>query len=90
MTRETRAWLLQALGALGSSTDVPLIAEYLNSSDMASAMAATAALEELTGISFGPHPNGPSGYPPADMLAARKWWKSHEAVWPHCDDCHYK
>ena len=89
-TWQTRAWLLQALGALGSSTDVPLVAEYLNSSDMASAMAATAALEELTGISFGPHPNGPSGYPPADMLAARKWWKSHEAAWPHCDDCHYK
>jgi HEAT repeats len=89
-TWQTRAWLLQTLGALGSSTDVPLIAGYLSSSDMASAMAATAALEELTGISFGPHPNGPFGYPPPDMLAAREWWKSHEAVWPHCDDCHYR
>jgi hypothetical protein len=90
-TWQTRAWLLQALGALGSSTDVPLIARYLSSSDMASAMAATNALEELTGISFGPHPDGPFGYPPpADVLAAREWWKSHEAGWPHCDDCHYK
>ena len=89
-TWQTRAWLLQALGALGSSADVPLVAGYLNSSDMASATAATAALEELTGINFGPHPNGPSGYPPADMLAARKWWKYHEVAWPHCDDCHYK
>jgi HEAT repeat protein len=89
-TWQTRAWLLQALGALGGPDDVPLIAEYLNSSDKASAMAATAALEELTGISFGPQLNGPSSYPTASMLAARKWWSSHEAVWPDCDDCRYK
>jgi hypothetical protein len=89
-TWQTRTWLLQALGALGSSSDVPLIAGYLNSSDMASAMAATAALEELTGISFGLHREGPSGYPTAEMLAARDWWKSHKAAWPSCDDCHYR
>ena len=28
-TWQTRAWLLQALGALGNSTDVPLVAGYL-------------------------------------------------------------
>jgi hypothetical protein len=87
---QTRAWLLQALGALGNSTDVPLVAGYLNRSDMAGAMAAAEALAELTGISFGPPPNGPFGYPPADLRAAREWWKSHEAVWPHCDDCRLK
>ena len=49
---QTRAWLLQALGALGNSTDVPLVAGYLNGSDMAGAMAAAQALAELTGISL--------------------------------------
>jgi HEAT repeat protein len=89
-TWQTRAWLLQALGALGSPSDVPLIAGYLNSTDKASAMAATNALQELTGVSFGPAPNGPSGYPPANMLSARAWWNSHEELWPRCDDCHYR
>jgi hypothetical protein len=89
-TWQTRSWLLQALGALGNPTDVPLVAGYLNNSDEASAMAATSALQELTGVSFGPHPNGPSGYPPPDMLAARAWWNSHEQFWPHCDDCHFR
>jgi hypothetical protein len=54
---QTRSWLLQVLGALGSPTDVPLIAGYPNSSDMASAMAAISAFHELAGVSFGPHPN---------------------------------
>lgn len=89
-TWQTRAWLLQALGELGSSTDVPLIAGYLNSTDMASAMSAAQALEELTGVNFGPPPNGPAGYPPPDLQAARKWWTSHEPEWPRCDDCNYK
>jgi HEAT repeats len=89
-TRQTRAWLLQALGALGTATDVPLIADYLNSSDKSSAMVASDALEDLVGVSFGPHPSGPFGYPPPNLLIAREWWKSHKADWPHCDDCHFK
>jgi hypothetical protein len=89
-TWQTRAWLLQALGGLGSSTDVPLIAGYLDSADMASAISAAHALEELTGVNFGPAPNGPAGYPPPDLQAARKWWNSHEPEWPRCDDCNYK
>jgi HEAT repeat protein len=89
-TWQTRAWLLQALGDLGSSTDVPLIAGYLNSTDKASAISAAHALEELTGVNFGPPPNGIAGYPPSDLQAARKWWTSHEPEWPRCDDCNYK
>ncbi len=63
---------------------------YLNSTDMASAMSAAQALEELTGVNFGPPPNGLAGYPPPDLQAARKWWTSHEPEWPRCDDCNYK
>ena len=87
-TGQTRAWLIQALGTLGSAADVPLIAGYLD--EMSSAMAATEAIQELAGVSFGPRTLGLSGYPPPETLAARAWWKSHKDEWPHCDDCHPK
>ena len=89
-TGQTRSWLLQALGALGSDSDVPLIAGYLDSSDPASAMtamAATYALEELAGVSFGPHVTGPTALPGPETLVARSWWASHKEQWPRCDDC---
>ena len=87
-TGQTRAWLIQALGTLGSAADVPLIAGYLD--EMMSDMAATEAIQELAGVSFGPRTLGLSGYPPPETLAARAWWKSHKDEWPHCDDCHPK
>jgi hypothetical protein len=85
---QTRAWLIQALGTLGSTPDVPLIAGYLE--EMGSDMAATEAIQELAGVSFGPRTRGLSGYPPLETLAARAWWKSHKDDWPHCADCHPK
>ena len=87
-TGQTRAWLIQALGTLGSAADVPLIAGYLD--EMMSDMAATEAIQELAGASFGPRTLGLSGYPPPETLAARAWWKSHKDEWPHCDDCYPK
>jgi HEAT repeat protein len=88
-TGQTRAWLIQALGTLGSAAeDVPLIAGYLD--EMMSDMAAAEAIQELTGVSFGPRTLGLSGYPTPETLAARAWWKSHKEEWPHCDQCHLK
>lgn len=88
-TGQTRAWLIQALGALGSAVDdVPLIAGYLD--EMMSDMAATEAIQELAGVSFGPRTLGLSGYPTPQTVAARVWWKSHKEEWPHCADCHPK
>jgi hypothetical protein len=87
-TGQTRAWLIQALGTLGSAADVTLIAGYLD--EMSSAMAATEAIQQLAGVSFGPRTLGLSGYPLPETLAARAWWKSHKNEWPHCDDCHPK
>jgi hypothetical protein len=87
-TGQTRAWLIQALGTLGSAADVPLIAGYLD--EAITDMAATEAIQELAGVSFGPRRLGLSGYPPPQTLAARAWWKSHKDEWPHCDDCHPK
>ncbi len=92
-TGQTRYWLIQALGALGGDGDAPLIAEYLDFSDIPGAMdaeAATYALEELAGVSFGPHATGASTVPPPETLAARAWWASHKALWPSCADCRRK
>jgi hypothetical protein len=87
-TGQTRDWLIQALGTLGSAADVPLIAGYLD--EMGSDMAAAEAIQELAGVSFGARPPGLTGYPPPETLAARAWWKSHKDKWPYCDDCHPK
>jgi HEAT repeat protein len=88
-TGQTRAWLIQALGTLGSAAaDVPLVAGYLD--EMMSDMAATEAIQELAGVSFGPRTLGLISYPPPETVAARAWWKSHKDGWPHCDDCHPK
>jgi HEAT repeat protein len=85
---QTRAWLIQALGRLGSTPDVPLIAGYLE--EMGSDMAATEAIQELAGVSFGRRTRGLFSYPPPETLAARAWWKSHQDDWPRCADCHPK
>lgn len=88
-TGQTRAWLIQALGALGSAVDdVPLVAGYLD--EMMSDMAATEAIQELTGVNFGPRTLGLSGYPTFQTDAARAWWKSHKEEWPRCADCRSK
>ena len=89
-TGQTRAWLLQALGALGTKRDVPLIAAYLDSSDRGSALMAPEALEQLAGLDFGPTPNGGEGFPSKRMQAARLWRQSHKESWPRCDDCKFR
>jgi hypothetical protein len=87
-TRQIRLWLIQALGTVGSPADVPFIAGYLD--EKMSDMAATEALQELVGVSFGPPTLGASALPTPETLAARAWWKSHKDAWPHCDDCRLK
>jgi len=84
-TAQTREWLIQALGKLGDPSDVPLIANYLDGreSDIAGE-----AIEDLTGVSFGPRPGPGLGSNPSPFaLTAREWWKAHKAAWPRCDDC---
>lgn len=87
---QTRDWLLQALGALGTKNDVPLIAAYLDSSDRGSALMATDALEQLAGLDFGPTHTGGDGFPTKRLQAARSWWQSHKESWPRCDDCAFR
>jgi len=83
---QTRDWLLRALGGVGSDSDVPWIASYLDGDGEAAAY----ALEELTGVKFGPHAMGASAIPGPEVLAARAWWASHKDQWPRCDDCRRK
>jgi hypothetical protein len=86
-TGQTRMWLIQALGWLGDTSDVPLLATYL--SEMGCDTVLPEAIGQLAGVSFGPHPrSGPVGCPTPQTLAVRDWWNSHKGAWPRCDDCH--
>jgi hypothetical protein len=85
---QTRAWLIQALGALGNASDVPLIARYLEDGSCESAPAL--AIAELTGVGFGFIHAGLGGCPTPVTVAARAWWQSHKDEWPRCDDCRFK
>jgi len=87
-TGQTRVWLIQALGHLGSAADVPLVAGFLD--EMMSGQMATEALQELTGVDFDIHHSGLSGIPSPETLRAQAWWKSHKDAWPRCDDCSRK
>lgn len=89
-TGQTRAWLLQAIGSVGDKRDVPLIAGFLDSPDWASSIIAADALEQLTGVNFGPRQYGPQSLPSPRTLKARAWWAQHRARWPSCNDCHFK
>jgi HEAT repeat protein len=84
-TGQTRIWLIQALGHLGSAADVPLIAGFLD--ETMSGQMATEALQELTGVNFGMPHLGLGSVPSPETLRAQAWWKSHKDAWPRCDDC---
>ena len=84
-TGQTRGWLLQALGALGTRDDVPFVGGYLDADYDAGP--ATDALQQLTGINFGYPRPGLNSSPPREALAARDWWHAHKDAWPRCDDC---
>jgi len=88
-TGQTRNWLIQALGYLGTAAmDVPLIAGYLD--DSMTSDAAGEAIQELTGVHLGARRPGLSSVPTRETLAARAWWLSHKDEWPRCDDCSRK
>jgi HEAT repeat protein len=84
-TGQTRGWLLQALGTLGTRDDVPFVGGYLDADYAAGP--ATDALQQLTGVNFGYPRSGLNSFPTHEALAARAWWHAHKDAWPHCDDC---
>jgi HEAT repeat protein len=75
---QTRCWLLDAIGDLGSRMDAAFIAKYLYGDDTASiglSLCAARSLAALTGEDFG-LPKGSGIFDPqAPVLKARKWWE---------------
>lgn len=76
---QTRMWVLQAIGELGSKKEVAFLARFLlkDPSDMVQ-MAAAQAIEHITGTDFGfPKRSGPSS-PEEGIKRAREWWDKHK------------
>jgi hypothetical protein len=85
-TGQTRIWLIQSLGHLGSAADVPFVAGFLD--ETMRGQMATEALQELTGVDFNIRRSGGLiSVPSPETLLAQAWWKSHKDAWPRCDDC---
>lgn len=75
---QTRIWVLQAIGELGSRTDVPFLAKRLDSGSQSEQEAAAHAIERITGVDFGfPRRDGFQDHSEfrAAMERARTWWK---------------
>jgi hypothetical protein len=75
---QTRMWVLQALGRLGSKRDVPFLAGYLEDPSQAVQAVAAQAMEQITGADFRfPKRSGPSS---ADegLRRAKAWWAEHK------------
>lgn len=73
---QTKMWLLQAVGKLGSKQNLKFLAGFLFSQKEKSSvsMSAAQAIEELTGQNFGfPKYSGPSS-PSIGVEKARIWW----------------
>ena len=80
---QTRCWVLQAIGTLGSKQDVPFLAKYLyDASDFVDRCAAQ-AVEEITGQDFGlPRQSGLTD-PRQGIDRARRWWETSKASFPN-------
>jgi HEAT repeats len=76
---QTRCWVLQAVGKLGSRSDLPFLAKYLYDPSIGVCMCAAQAIEVITGEDFGfPKREGPMNpYPPVET--ARRWWEKNKA-----------
>jgi HEAT repeat protein len=78
---QTRMWVFQEVGYLGSKDDVPFLAEHLYEENPASSMSAAQAIEKIMGIDFGfPKREGPSS-PEQGLKNARLWWAAHRSSW---------
>ncbi len=76
---QTRAWVLQAIGDLGSRTDVPFLAERLNSSTTEQ-LAAAQGIEKLAKVDFDfPKGQGLVSERPA-INRAQDWWEKNKSA----------
>jgi HEAT repeat protein len=79
---QTRVWIFQAIGDLGSKDDVSFLAGHLYNENLAASMSAAQAIERITGIDFGfPKQQGPSGIGEEGVKNARLWWEARKSSW---------
>lgn len=77
---QTRAWVLKAIGDLGSRDDVSFLAKRLNASSLSDQQAAARAIENLAEVDFGfPKRSGPYN-PELALKRARDWWKQNKTT----------
>ncbi len=77
---QTRCWILQAIGNLGTKVDIPFLAEHLYDPDHSVCRQAASAIEKLTGEDFGlPKGSGPID-PQQGLMRARRWWEKNKTL----------
>jgi HEAT repeat protein len=77
---QTLVWVLQAIGNLGSRTDVPFLAERLNSSSIGEQDTAARGIENLAKVDFRfPKQDGPYN-PEAAIKRAKDWWEKDKSA----------
>jgi len=77
---QTRIWVLQAIGNLGSRADVPFLAERLKASAILEQQFAAQGIETLANVDFEfPKRDGPSN-PDAALKRAKDWWEKNKAA----------
>jgi HEAT repeat protein len=76
-SNQTRGWILQAIGSLGTEKDLPFVAEYLDGELCpGNGLDAVGAMETITGKDLGyPKRSGPCS-PSLDR--AKAWWKQNK------------
>lgn len=80
---QTRCWVLQAIGTLGSKDDVPFLAKYLYDANDIVDRCAAQAVEEITGQDFGlPKQSGLTD-PHQGIDRARRWWETSKVSFPN-------
>ena len=80
---QTRIWVLQAIGRLGSAADVPFLAERLDASDTSEQVCAAEAIENLASVDFElPKRDGPQDVyaVKAAIKRAKEWWAKNKAA----------
>jgi len=77
---QTRSWVLQAIGTLGSRSDVPFLAERLSAPGMSEQEIAARGIENLAKVDFQfPKRGGPYNPEPA-IKRAKDWWEKNKTA----------
>jgi HEAT repeat protein len=75
---QTRVWVVQAIGQLGSRDEVTFLASFLDDKDSLVARIAAKGIEHITGEDFGlPRGEGPQN-PSAGIKCAMDWWSQNK------------